>query len=60
MGQFNPEKNWRSFCEKCNLGCGFGTFPDSVFDLLDKLLDVDHNTRIKAKDALKHPFFTEN
>lgn len=29
---------------------------DSAFDLLDKLLDPNPFTRIKASDALEHPF----
>jgi len=30
-----------------------------AFDLLDKMLELDHTKRIKAVDALKHPFFKE-
>ena len=30
-----------------------------AFDLLDKMLELDHTKRIKASDALKHPFFKE-
>ena len=28
-----------------------------AFDLLDKMLELDHLKRISAKDCLKHPFF---
>lgn len=41
------EKSWRNI-------------PDSAFDLLSKLLDLNPYTRITAEEALRHPFFTEN
>lgn len=28
-----------------------------AFDLLDKMLEMDHTKRISAEDCLKHPFF---
>ena len=30
-----------------------------AFDLLEKMLELDHTKRIKASDALKHPFFNQ-
>lgn len=34
-------------------------YPDSVYDLLAKLLAISPSNRISAGDALDHPFFTE-
>lgn len=34
-------------------------FPDSAYDLLNKLLEINPHKRITAEEALKHPFFTE-
>ncbi len=31
----------------------------NAFDLLDKMLELDHTKRISAKDALNHPFFND-
>lgn len=36
------------------------TFPDTAYDLLKRLLDLDCDKRISAADALQHPFFCEN
>lgn len=33
--------------------------PNSAFDLLEKLLDLNPYTRITAEEALRHPFFQE-
>ena len=41
------EKSWRNI-------------PDSAFDLLRRLIDLNPYTRITAEEALKHPFFTES
>lgn len=35
-------------------------YPDSVYDLLVKLLSINPYKRISAKDALQHPFFDES
>lgn len=35
-------------------------FPDTAYDLLKKLLELDCNKRISAENALRHPFFTES
>lgn len=32
---------------------------DKVFDLLGKLLTVDHTLRITAREAIQHPYFDE-
>ena len=32
---------------------------DDVIDLLDKMLKFDPSERIKAKDAINHPYFKE-
>ena len=35
----------------------FYEFPDSAYDLLKQLLEMDCDKRITAQEALKHPFF---
>ena len=32
---------------------------DELFDLLDKMLTIDHTRRITTKDAIDHPFFND-
>lgn len=51
------KKDLKEFCRSGNIGVE-NTYPDSVYDLLEKCLDVDHRGRISAKDALRHDFFT--
>lgn len=38
----------------------FGNFGDDVVDLLEKMLMLDPNKRISAKDALNHPYFSND
>jgi serine/threonine protein kinase len=40
--------NWSTLCK---------TTGPQAYDLLDKMLELDHTKRIKASDAMKHPFF---
>ena len=35
----------------------FYEFPDSAYELLKQLLEMDCDKRITAQEALKHPFF---
>ena len=42
--------------EKLQLDTLFPGYPAEALDLLDKLLDVNPQTRIEIKDALEHPF----
>ena len=35
------------------------SFPDSAYDLLARLLELDPARRISAEDALQHPFFAD-
>ncbi|KAK6641600.1 hypothetical protein RUM44_013315 [Polyplax serrata] len=46
--------------EECTSNSGVLQFPDSAFDLLRRLLDLDPTSRITAKEALEHPFITGN
>lgn len=49
-------------CQHSNLNTDFSDdiYPDSVYDLLAKLMAINPNNRISASDALDHPFFKEN
>jgi casein kinase II subunit alpha len=49
------KKEWKSFVNENNKYL----INDEVIDLLEKLLKFDPGERIKAKDAVKHPYFKE-
>ena len=49
------KKEWKSFVNENNKYL----INDEVIDLLEKLLKFDPGERIKAKDAIKHPYFKE-
>lgn len=48
-------------CEDTDFNTDFTAdiYPESVYDLLGKLLAINPNQRISAKDALQHRFFQE-
>lgn len=48
-------------CEnKSKLEVSNSFFPNSAFDLLRKLLDINPDSRISAEDALNHPFINSS
>ena len=49
------KKEWKSFVNESNQYL----VNDDVIDLLDKMLKFAPSERIKAKDAIKHPYFKE-
>ena len=49
------KKEWKSFVNENNIYL----VNDDVIDLLDKMLKFDPSERIKAKDAINHPYFKE-
>lgn len=51
----NVKKGKYSFHQK-----EFRDVSESCIDLIKQLLEPDKNDRIKASEALKHPFFKEN
>eukprot|EP01118_Nematostelium_gracile_P018239 TRINITY_DN804_c0_g1_i1.p1 TRINITY_DN804_c0_g1~~TRINITY_DN804_c0_g1_i1.p1 ORF type:complete len:475 (+),score=75.85 TRINITY_DN804_c0_g1_i1:103-1527(+) len=50
----NPPINLKDLCSK--LTSRKEKMPDSVYDLLNRCLDLNPHTRITAKEALLHPF----
>lgn len=49
-------KPLRELCLSLNAALPDRGYPDSVFDLLERMLDPDPDTRITASQALAHPF----
>ena len=49
------KKQWKSFINESNKYL----VNDDVIDLLDKMLKFDPKERIKAEEAIKHPYFKE-
>lgn len=58
--KIEKEKNLKETEEK-KIGSQelFEEFPDSAYDLLKKLLELDCDKRLSAENALKHQFFEE-
>jgi cell division control protein 7 len=55
----SPKVDWKTLCTKAR-GANKLEISDSVYDLLDRCLDVNPDTRITALEALEHPFFKSN
>lgn len=51
----------KCLCQHSDFNMDFSTdiYPDSVYDLLAKLLAISPNNRISADEALQHKFFKE-
>ncbi|EAY03186.1 CMGC family protein kinase [Trichomonas vaginalis G3] len=49
----NQKANWNWYFSMCRQA----KKDENAFDLIQKLLTVDHNERITAHEALEHPFF---
>lgn len=52
----NQKANWSWYFSMCRPS----KKDENAFDLIQKLLCVDHHERITAAEALQHPFFTQN
>jgi len=50
------KKNWDEYINEKNKYL----ITDDALDLLNKLLEIDHQKRITAKEALNHPYFKHN
>lgn len=55
------QMNINCLCQHTDFNADFSNdiYPDSVYDLLTRLLAINPLKRISAKDALQHPFFQE-
>jgi serine/threonine protein kinase len=54
----NAKEKWPQFAAPGSLKKSFPGAPEDALDLLSKLLCLDPNNRLLAKQALQHPFFT--
>lgn len=52
---------YNCLCQDTDYNTDFSNdiYPESVYDLLGKLLAINPHNRISAKDALQHQFFQE-
>jgi len=51
-----PPQDLKLLCEDLNKASSFA-YPDELYDLLTRLMDVNPKTRITASEALQHPCF---
>ena len=52
--------DWNSFLDDGQRASGSKEDVDDAIDLISKLLVYDHNKRLTAREALKHPFLTKS
>ena len=50
---------WSSFLDDGKRASGSKEDVDDAIDLISKLLVYDHDKRLTAREALKHPFITK-